>query len=447
VAESLQPGVNLVGVLSSGTGIGAAGRASLAVLDRQAIPHAAVDIGAGNLAVREHLAETTPRLASLADMPFGATVIQMNPDMFDVLVLRWARRLGYDMAPTVNAIVPFWELPTLPSAWTPPLLSFDVALAPSLFVREAIERSLPEQMRPVVLDYPQAVQPPDGVVPDRERWLGARAQTLAILCTFDVLSDIERKNPWASVGAFQKAFAGSDDATLVIKVNNARSPAHGDQVARLNMLVAEDRRILLVDEFLDRADLWGLYVSTDVYLSLHRSEGLGLGLMEAMAVGKPVVATAWSGNADFMDESNSMPVPFRLVPVSEVTHASYRGETAQKWADPDVGAAASAIRALADDHGLRTRLGNRAAESMRMRLRLQTGSRVFDALIDMATSGLAATGDHRERVESARRYARSKRGEEAVSASRRAVIRALRAVGLRPPTPVGEQEWPPKILT
>ncbi len=432
------PGVNMVGVFSEGTGLGAAGRSTLDVLERRGLPHVVADIDWGGHAV-EPVPDTITRLSSLHAMPHSTTVVQMNPDMFGMFVLRYHRRLRYDMMPSVNAIVPFWELPALPAKWLPILRSFDVVLAPSRFVREAVESSMPARSRPLVWEYPQSVTPPEAVAPDRSRWLGDRSDRITFLSTFDIWSDIERKNPWAAIGAFQRAFAGRDDVSLVLKVNHARSHTHSEQLARLESVVSEDHRILLMTDFVSREDLWSLYASVDAYISLHRAEGLGLGLMEAMTVGKPVVATAWSGNMDFMNDSNSVPVPFRLVPVSDTTHGNYTPESSQEWAEPDVDAAAEALRALADDSALLTRLGVQGARDMRRRFERQAEPGVFDALVELADSGAAGSSEHRSRVRAARRLS-------LVLAAKPPVVSALRALKLKAPAPEGEQKAPSPTL-
>jgi glycosyltransferase involved in cell wall biosynthesis len=129
---------------------------------------------------------------------------------------------------------------------------------------------------------------------------------------------------------------------------------------------AVDPRIMVIEESMTYRDVLSLNASCDALLSLHRSEGLGLNLMEAMSLGTVVVATAWSGNMDFTTPENSILVPFRRVPVVS-KHSAYApsliGED-QTWADPDIDEAARSLRALADDPELRKRLSGRAAADM-----------------------------------------------------------------------------------
>ena len=445
----MQQGINVMGVLSAAVGLGAAGRSTLQVLDRRAIPYAVVDFDLGAGAASEPIPGSTPRASSLASLPYSTTVVHLNPDMFESMVLRWERRLGYDMAATVNAIVPFWELPALPHVWLPTLAGFDVLLAPTKFIRGALERGLTGERRPVVWDYPQAVQAPVSFVPDRARWLGARASCTTFFSTFDILSEIERKNPWAAIRAFQQAFPGRDDVTLVIKVNHARSSKHTERFAALAQLAADDPRVILMMDSLSRVDLWELYASTDVFVSLHRAEGLGLGLMEAMAVGKPTIATAWSGNMDFCTDANCMLVPYRMVPVSAV-HPNYRGERSQNWADPDADAAASAMRVLADTPGLIERMGGQGRADMRARVEVQCRHGVFDDLIDLSEGATASSSAHFARVAVARRHALTRRAAPSNlwESAKRTGVRALRGLGLKPPPPADELQFgPPRMLS
>lgn len=444
----LAHGVNVIGLLSAAVGVGVAGRAALRVLDDRGIPHAGIDIQAEGGVASEPLPQGTECLGSLRNMPYDVTVVCLDPIGFERLVLRWNRRTGFDMAHRVNAIMPFWELPVFPESWIPILESFDVILAPSRFVQEVAERSLRSGARPLVLHAPQALSAPRATVVDRARWLGDRADTVAFLSTFDLLSDIERKNPWGAIRAFQLAFPQRQDVSFLIKVNHADAPEHNTRFQQLQSLVAEDRRVLLMTDSLGREDLWSLYASADVYVSLHRSEGLGFGLMESMVVGTPVVATAWSGSMDFTDDGNSVLIPYEMVPVAGTSHRHYDTESWQQWAEPDVRAAAASLEALASSPELRARLGEQAAADMRRRYARQSEPGVYDELVRLALEAPADDSRHDARARAAMRAsAAAVSGPgEVVAGLRRVVVGALRAAGLRPPAPDSELPWgPPSI--
>ena len=181
-------------------------------------------------------------------------------------------------------------------------------------------------------------------------------------------SDPVRKNCEAIVEAFARGLKDRPDARLLIKINNAYPgmPAARYLAALVNA-VAREPRISVITEKLSYPEVLSLYLSADVYVSLHRSEGLGFGLLEAMALGKPVIATAWSGNMTYMDHTNACLVPYKLIPV-EARVPAYSAETLAGlepvWADPDINEAATWMKLLADDSKLRAEIGRNAAKAI-----------------------------------------------------------------------------------
>src|SRR5262249_39562651 len=177
----------------------------------------------------------------------------------------------------------------------------------------------------------------------------------------------DRKNPLPTLEAFQRAFPADDRAMLVIKVNNPMAgPALHPIVRQLRGQCAEDSRLRLVEEPLFYRDILTLYASCDAFVSLHRAEGLGLGLMEAMALGKPVIGTAWSGNMIFMSGSNSCPVGYRLL-AGKTSLDVYSKRLLGRRAlggGPDVDDTPDWMRRLVTEPSLRLSIGLRAAESM-----------------------------------------------------------------------------------
>ena len=97
---------------------------------------------------------------------------------------------------------------------------------------------------------------------------------------------------------------------------------------------------------MSRPEVNGLIAATDAFVSLHRSEGFGFGLAEAMLLGKPAIGTDYSGNTDFLNRATGYPVPYELVPVGSGEYPDHEG---QVWAEPDIAAAARAMAAIVDD--------------------------------------------------------------------------------------------------
>ncbi|MEE3504589.1 glycosyltransferase family 4 protein [Acidiphilium acidophilum] len=174
------------------------------------------------------------------------------------------------------------------------------------------------------------------------------------LFQFDALSIPYRKNPDAVIAAFKIAFSSSDPVRLIIKTQN------GDE-AKIVMESLHQQidgaRITIWDASLESDDRFRLLSSADVFVSLHRAEGFGLSLAEAMMLEKPVIATAWSGNMDFMDKESACLVPYKLVPLDQ-DYGPYTKGTL--WAEPDISAAAAAMKQLFEDRDYAKKLGQKA---------------------------------------------------------------------------------------
>tara|TARA_R110000851_G_scaffold14574_2_gene49097 strand:- start:777 stop:1379 length:603 start_codon:yes stop_codon:yes gene_type:complete len=177
----------------------------------------------------------------------------------------------------------------------------------------------------------------------------------------DGRSSFERKNLIGAILLFQKAFEDDPAARLVVKTRNlAEFPDIG---ITLNTFLRNDHRISLIDETLSSADRWKLLAEADILLSAHRSEGFGLHLAEAMALGKCVVATGWSGNMSFMTSENSVLLPYRRVPVDD-QFGIYTSTSIATWADIDIPASARLLREIACDAVRRIAIGKQAAKDI-----------------------------------------------------------------------------------
>jgi glycosyltransferase involved in cell wall biosynthesis len=197
------------------------------------------------------------------------------------------------------------------------------------------------------------------------------------LFMFDYFSVFRRKNPLDLITAHTIAFPEETGPKLVIKTLNGDS--HRSQQDQLRSAASKRSDIIILDSYISRNQLHSLINECQIYISLHRSEGYGLTLAEAMALGKPVIATGYSGNMDFMNSENSILVPYDLVPVGD--DAFPYAEDA-RWAQPDLEFAARAIRELSLDSEKREQLGGlalsyvtsqftmeRAAEFTRLRVK------------------------------------------------------------------------------
>jgi glycosyltransferase involved in cell wall biosynthesis len=361
---SLGPGVNLIGYLYGQFGLGQAARMYARALLAEGYPVAPTDAG---IAISHACGDQSLAAVMGQGTPFATNLVFVNPDLFGKL----APRLGEG---TYTIGFWFWELDMVPQQWQAALDLVDEVWVSTRFVEEAFMRAT---NKPVVrIPYP--ILPQQGAEISRASF-GLDPDAFIFLCSFDFNSSIHRKNPWAVVDAFKRAFVGTaENVQLVLKCSNGFR--HPELLRGLLAHVAEDARILVRDQVLDDEQLHALQDAADAYVSLHRAEGLGLGMAESMARGKPVIATAWSGNLDFMNDGNSCLVPYEMVPI---TPGQYPYVTEGTWAEADVGAAAAWMRRLVAEPALARRIGAQAqsdvlsnmspqAAAQAMRARLQS---------------------------------------------------------------------------
>jgi len=410
-SSTSRPLYRLIGFLDGDFGLSVAARNT-----ERALKASGREVERVPLQPSDSAAPARVRAGSPADAQRGAIdLFQMNPLDIGRYSAQW--RLGID-AREARACVPFWELPLVPRSWEPMLRAMDVVLAPTRYIADACAPVVGEDR--VVL-YPQAVFLPEDVHPDRSRW-GIPREATTFIVSFDIGSDVERKNPWAAIDAFQLAFPDEGDVRLVVKTKPwPHMRAYRAQAQKLAERVASDSRIQLIDESLTYADVLQLYASCDVMISLHRSEGLGLHLMEAMSLGVVVVGTGWSGNVDFMTPANSVLVPYQLVPV-KTAHSAYLSETGrdgQVWAEADARAAASELVALREDPERRIGLSRAAAADMDTRRRDLLTGRVFDDLETALTRAAGARDDIDKAIRRAHRTVRVQRLRDKVIAVQR----------------------------
>ena len=346
----LEHGLNLVGYARGGLGLGENLRRFAETLHEAGLPFALVDFDA-NLGDRGRDDRLAARIRR--DNPYPTNVFFVNADQmpiahehFGPAFFQARRNVGFW----------FWELERFPEAWAGAFDLVDEIWTASDFVRAAIagRTSLPVHRVALPVGLPSTR-------PFERAEFGLPADPFLFCFHFDFHSFAQRKNPQAAIAAFREAFPAEDEraALLVKTINGGAAPG---PMAALRAAIGDDPRILLLDGFLDHERATGLLSVCDAFVSLHRAEGFGLGMAEAMFLGKPVVATAYSGNLDFMTPANSCLVRHRLVPVGE---GEYPYGAGQHWAEPDVGQAADFMRRLVDEPAFARAVGIAGAESIR----------------------------------------------------------------------------------
>ena len=241
-----------------------------------------------------------------------------------------------------------WELPDPPADWIGCDRNVSEIWTPSAYAQAGLSRITGKTVDVV----PHTIS----ASPARKRTVGAPFTVLAMA---DSRSSFTRKNPAGALRAFRLAFGTSRSARLLLKLSGAIKEVQ-DLEASFGDLTGSNVKI--IKDFLDSASIEALYRSADVLLSLHRAEGFGLPMLEAMAHGVPVVATGWSGNLEFMDASDSHLVPYTLIPLEDAAAIYGRGSRgtigsgSSVWADPCLESAANSLRYLAKDRAGYNRL-------------------------------------------------------------------------------------------
>lgn len=359
LADAALPGVNVAGYFRSELGVGEAARSHARALAAAGAQTALVDVSAGSANRR---ADRTIAAFSSAN-PHPINLICVNADQ----VPWFAGRVGRDFfAGKYNIGSWWWELPEFPDAWRAVLPYFQEIWVGSHFVLDAVARVAPV---PVVCIPPVVDATSRSAV--GKAHFGLREDAFSFAFVFDYRSVFERKNPVAAVRAFQSAFPTDERVQLVMKSINAEfDPANA---ALLRSHAATDPRIVLLESYMSPEEKNALVGACDAYVSLHRSEGFGLTIAEAMALGKPVLATGWSGNMDFMTAFNSFPVEYELVRI-ERDAGPYRA--GQRWAAPNEEHAAHLMRRIVGDEAARTRAAARGRADMRTRFSRNTVARI-----------------------------------------------------------------------
>lgn len=357
--SSALPGVNLIAYIRAEMGLGVVARGMAAALEAAGIPFNIINIESGNYS--QHTDHSWAH-KEVRHSDYDTTIVFMNPDQSLHLRTQVPGTLLGDRYVVGQW---YWELPELPDEWVKEFEFIDEVWAASQFISDAVSR---KTSRPVVR-IPPVVQLSHDPRGDLSRaQLGLPEDRYLFLAMFDTNSVLQRKNPLGVLRAFKRAFAGSDSSVgLVMKFNNPDYREPLLQSVREEMAGMEN--VIVIDRIMDRAEVTSLIQACDCFVSLHRSEGFGLGPAEAMSLAKPAIITNWSGNVDYMTADNSIAIDYELVKLGR-DYGPYKAH--QSWAEPDLDHASHWMKKLPSDPSLNLRIGHHAQQTIQTLFSPQT---------------------------------------------------------------------------
>ena len=341
-------GVNVAGFFSAELGIGEAARLLIAGLDAGSVPALPIQ---GRLLPSSRRGVAFPA-ASPDDAAYPITIVCINGDGIPVFA-REAGRGFFEGRYTIALW--WWEVGRPPASWSAAYEFVDEVWVASRHIYEAISPVSPVPVVPMLLPV---LEPK--VAPVTRVQLGLPEDRFLFLFVHDYHSVAARKNPIGLIEAFARAFSPGEGPCLVIKSINADK--WPEEHERVRQAAARHADVELIDEYVSAGEKNAMIAACDCYVSLHRAEGFGLTVAEAMLLERPVIATGYGGVLEFMDAENSYLVRWNEAPVGE---GAYPYPADGVWAEPDLDHAAALMREVVAEPDAARARGHRAARDVR----------------------------------------------------------------------------------
>ena len=354
--ELAQPGINVIGHFCYPSGLRVSVESMVRALNLVGVSTSLRDVWAD--------AKDDPHHVDFHGMEcHDVTVIHTQPEpFFDAAY----KRCGlFERVPRPYRVgYWYWEFDSIPDPWVARARTLDEVWTATEFIAKGLREKLSVPVRTL---FPGVKLAPFERRP--KTYFGLSEAPFTFLFTFHMMSVMERKNPLGLIQAFKLAFGTQDAVRLVLKTSfGDRHPAQIQELCA----AAAGANITVIDQVYSPDEVLSLMDACDAYVSLHRSEGLGLTMAEAMLMGKPVIATNFSGNVDFMDESNSLLVRYELVKLGKPI-PPYDADL--EWAEPSVEHAAQLMRRVYEDQDWARELGARGKASAEANLSLHAAGR------------------------------------------------------------------------
>lgn len=357
--------IEVAGYFSMTAGVGESARLCVDALARAAIPVRIADVSTDPAERRD--VEWTP--PGLTEAEAATRILHLNPPMLPRAILK----LGIGrFAKTFNIGYWAWELEVIPDEWKHALRYMNAVFVPSEFTREAIVRHTAIPV--TVVPHPVSEKP---AAPGMRAQFGIPEDAFLVSNIFSAGSSINRKNPQAVLKAFRKFAATHGNAFLLMKASG--NPARDERLRELVASAQDTGTIRIITDNLPSSAINGIIRQSNAYISLHRSEGFGLTVAEAILGGTPVVSTGWSGTVDFCDPQNTWSADYRLVPVVD-THPEFAGLAGARWADADPDHAARQLADIAGNARQATEKAANARDFLQRYLEQRTYAKALEQL-------------------------------------------------------------------
>lgn len=338
-------GINAVGFFNVSLGLGESARAIVHGLREQTLlPYSLVDFRLPH----QTLQRTETTFSNFEeDFKYSINLSMVNSPELPHLISKYTKE---KFEGRYNIGIWYWELVDLNQDWYDGLKLIDELWVTSDYIKDNLIQVSPIPVHKITLPI---IIEKNKIYYSREKFVLPKNIFLFIFA-FDHNSLIARKNPYAVIDAYRLAFGSRKDVGLVIKTLNGDNHCESETALRHACI---DLNVFFIEVDLDRDDTLSLYNTCNCFVSLHRAEGFGMSLAEAMFMGKPVIATGYSGNMEFMNYENSLPVRYELVQINE-DHGPYK--KGQWWADPDIIHASHCMTQLHENEDLCTVIGQNA---------------------------------------------------------------------------------------
>lgn len=348
---NLKKGINLIGFYSEGMGLGQALRNAAGALLFVNIPFA---VRENHFRLTKNKENTSLHAYLYKHCIYRYNLICFNPDfLYRMPILLRPKEW---MTP-YNIGYWFWEMQEYPKSW-----HYAFKLVDEVWVSSEFTLASLKKINTNVVKIPFAVEFDVDSSKFSRLYFDLSKDSFIFLYTFDFNSSYWRKNPLSVVEAFKRAFPDPRNGTVTLLIKVSNETDNSEYFLNLQEAVKSDSRIVLRKDDLNRNEMQGLLNIVDSYISLHRAEGLGLIMAESMYLGKPVIATGYSGNMEFMNAQNSCLVSYELIRVSNNHYIESDG---QYWAEPNIAEAANYMIKIYKDKIFRSNMGKNAAKYMR----------------------------------------------------------------------------------